>query len=1458
MDQRRMVATRTTRWRPNWFGWGVLLALILMLGVGLPVFHKFQSQRIVGQIRIRAEEAQKRLADAQASGQDDEVGKALSDVVKNYDLYLRHRPEDTEVQIKLALAVAEQADRSKGNAQVQWNAYRVLSRALAKTPDNPKLLEAFGSIAMRLHQWDEAASVWRELWSGDRGRILAGLNLARCQIVQAKVRDAIETLQQVTQRDPSLLEAFVLLARCYRDPAVQDYESACSVIEEMVARNEGSAAAYAHRAAFWWLVSQTTTNPAEAVQARDLAKKDVTTALQKSPEQLEALLISAEITLQEGDLEKTREFLSSAEKLAPNDRRVWTAYVNWARLAGNTESEEGYLKRLAQADPSHLPDLAELYLSRQPPDLAAAREVILRMQRAHFPPQHLQFWQARLTFLQGDHVKGLKTLESLYQTIINDQDPLKEWVGLALAEAYLQSGMLDSAGAVLSQLWETLPDSPRVRVAWAKWLIQTGQAEIALNEFQRSLQSSLSPRLLASGDFLKNLFLAGLATARSKPLNSPEWQQVEQVLHQIEKSSTIPNDDKIAIKSRYLETRGQTTEAIKLLQEAIEQNASLGLYLELASLLARNDQADRAVTILRAACQKDEFKGKVFCAMVELAERLDAATQKEIIAEVKQKAEQCPPEEQRSIRRSLARLYLKIGDASQAEVIWQELAQTDRTDVEPPGVLVELACQRGDFEAAKSWLKEIQRIEGSSGRVACLSSALLKVHQSMQKSVSPTERAQLLSQAKEHLAILEKRLPYWPAALRLKAKIALLEGRLATAIDQYRILERRGLLMREGKEELARLLLLRGQHQEAQKLLADVPFRAGDLQAAKLRSEVLLREGRTSEAVSLIEPLMTTSSDPLDWLWYAQFMARANQIDQADNAFAHVLALSPNWPEAHLARIMHLVATNRKDEAEKFLKNWQGQNFRDISNRRVAAIGLELLGHPEQAEAIYRQAITENPSNADLLLEWAGFCLRQGRTPECRAILERLVSSESGNLQISDSTRLDARRNLAQLLGLSPDYRDVTRATELLMSNLKEVGLPTDRCLLARILARRPERSSKQRAVSEYQSVLRDGGILPPEDRFAFAQALTNLGNWPDARLQMLELIKEGSLQTSHLVFFIDQLIKSKSPSEEIQPLLAKLQSMPGHDFVALELRTRLAVRDGREEEMQSLWDEKLETAIRAARWSEVETILNSAEACGLIPWAENGWTRFVEARKEAILGQALFLGRQKRVREALECCEKAAEWLPVASVASTAMNVLRMNRPTIQETNLKIVEQWLNKARETDPNNKKLSLDYASYLNLAGRYDEVQRAYRELLARNDLSDLEKALIQNNLAYILAAAEEPGSAASSQSRLQEAEDLIEKAIAVIGPIGSLLDTRSVVRLGLKKNREALADAQQAVLEDPSPLSYFHLVEALIAVGDTPTALREWQRACRDFGLSAQALPPIERGKFARIAERLNR
>ncbi len=129
------------------------------------------------------------------------------------------------------------------------------------------------------------------------------------------------------------------------------------------------------------------------------------------------------------------------------------------------------------------------------------------------------------------------------------------------------------------------------------------------------------------------------------------------------------------------------------------------------------------------------------------------------------------------------------------------------------------------------------------------------------------------------------------------------------------------------------------------------------------------------------------------------------------------------------------------------------------------------------------------------------------------------------------------------------------------------------------------------------------------------------------------------------------------------------------------------------------------------------------------------------------------------------------------------------------------------------------------------------------------------------MAYVLGAqCDLPSREGSAQSEnaaiLREAEQLVEHAITVLGPIGSFLDTRAVVRMRQERLAEAISDARQAVLEEPSALTYFHLVEALWLAGDKATAVREFQRARDNYRLSEEALPPIERPRLRRLTAEL--
>lgn len=1515
-----MANAGTKRWRPNWVAWGLLVLGCVVLGFGLPLLHSYQSQRITERIRRRAVEAEKRWQAAKAAGDDQTAAKSLAEVVKNYDSYLRHRPGDTDILVRLALAVFEQADHARENAQLQWNAYRVLARAVSKVPTEKRLLEAYATVAMRLRQWDEAASVWNELWQRQPKQAWAGLNLAGVQIARQQTVEAVETLRQVVQVDPSLVEAWVLLARCYRDPALRDNESAEAAIDEMVAHNSNSAVAYAQRAAFWWWVYQTTKNPAEAERALALAKKNTEDALAKSPRNLEALLMGAELAMGQGQHARAGDLLKTAEQIAPADRRVWTAMVKWARFTGDTKTEEEYLTHLAATDPSRLPDLAEFYLSLAPPDLKAAADVVRRMQRAQFAPSVLQLWQRRLAFLEQPDVRNVQALEQVFRDLLAAKDPLTESAGLILAEAYARLEMTDSAGAVLSQLRDLFPDSPRTRLAWARWLAHAGREDVLASELQGISELHGITATAVSGVPLldlqsrKELLLTQLTAWASSPPkeNAVDWQAVEKTLEELERSPRLTQEDKTILRARYLSVRGQWEEAISLLTKAAADSRVLSIHLELANLYARQQRWRDATDTLQKAEKTIGPSPELFQAMLALADKLPSPDREKLIDEIASQIAAWPAERKLPVQLSAARALLRAGELAKAEALYRQIVAADTQNVEALRVLLELACARRDFTAAEQYLAQIRRIEGPSGRMGALASALLKVHRARQPGISPQQRQSLLREAETELAQAEQMLPYWPDAIRLQAEIFLLQGRFDMAIDQYRQLQRRGLLSETAKAELTQLLLLRGQPEEAAKLVETLPAEKNDPQRRKLEAEVLARRGKLAEAVATVQDVIASSSEPLDWLWYAGLLARSGRAAEADAAFSRVLELAPDWPDGYIAQMGYFLQTQRRAEAEKTLAALQQRLGKELPPSTLA-LGYELLGRVNEAETLYREAIQANPGDGNLWLDWAGFCLRHNRLADCRSALERIIKRDGG-LQVADATLIDARRNLAQLIGYSPDYREFRRAEELLQRNIEALNSPTDRCLLARLLARRPERSAKQRAVDLYSAVLQEGGMLSQDDRFALAQALVALKRWSDARLQLLEVVRREDAHLPVLAFFAGQLIENGSPAEEIDPYLERLRARSA-DMMWLELKTRLAVRLDRPEEVVALWTQRFETALTEKDQAAAESLLSRAEACGLKAWTEQSWQRLVKESPAAQLGWAMFLGRQGRLEEALAACQEAAQKLPAEAVATAGVNILKSNRARLAADHLDQVERWLVAAQAAQATDRKLAITFASFLNLAGKTEQAIGAYRQLLHRPDLSDLEKALIQNNLAYLLAAridppaardsvisgssanrpdssfsqesgsthskvklqgssrpqsagdytrspssAHSPVSPVSSSSTdeeysdpLQEADQLIDHALQVLGPLGSLLDTRAVVRLRQGRSAEALQDAQQSVLEEPSPLTYFHLVEALIATKDVASALREWQRATRDFGLNEAALPPVERPHFRQVA-----
>ena len=146
----------------------------------------------------------------------------------------------------------------------------------------------------------------------------------------------------------------------------------------------------------------------------------------------------------------------------------------------------------------------------------------------------------------------------------------------------------------------------------------------------------------------------------------------------------------------------------------------------------------------------------------------------------------------------------------------------------------------------------------------------------------------------------------------------------------------------------------------------------------------------------------------------------------------------------------------------------------------------------------------------------------------------------------------------------------------------------------------------------------------------------------------------------------------------------------------------------------------------------------------------------------------------------------------------------------------------------------------------MTGSTTDVVAAYRTLLDRKDLPPQQAALAANNLAFYLA---EPETAA-------EAQTLIDRAVAELGPHPDVLDTRGVVLLAAGKGKEALADLNEALLV-PTATKFLHLALALASQEQfdaARTALAEAQKR----GLVASQCSPGDQRRLEALETKLRK
>jgi tetratricopeptide (TPR) repeat protein len=227
----------------------------------------------------------------------------------------------------------------------------------------------------------------------------------------------------------------------------------------------------------------------------------------------------------------------------------------------------------------------------------------------------------------------------------------------------------------------------------------------------------------------------------------------------------------------------------------------------------------------------------------------------------------------------------------------------------------------------------------------------------------------------------------------------------------------------------------------------------------------------------------------------------------------------------------------------------------------------------------------------------------------------------------------------------------------------------------------------------------------------------------------------------------------------------------------------------------------------------------------------------------------AAFIGRRGDVDKAFALLDQARKSAPVTAILPIGLECLRLNPDKASKEKFQLLESWAKTATQEESNPQQVKMLLAELYDLAGRSQEAIQIYREMLSEPRIDPTQKALVKNNLAFLLAMVK------GSPDSATEAVKLISEAMRVLGPTADLLDTRAVALLSQGKTQQAISDLTLAVTDSPSSSKYFHLAQAQKRANNIDAA-RESLAKAQQSGVDAGQLGTAEKELYKQLVDEL--
>lgn len=1378
-----------------------------------------------------------------------------------YGQYLSIHPEDLETRFKsinMRLDITEGDDVTMddlgGAARILESVLR--DRNMAELPEGKKLRRrlialygrdsvrnygaALGHINLMLESTpnDSELQVLRATYLSRSGNLDEAVKYSNQLIGYDPKSDKFDVKKATAPNDPQIYTTLASIVRGKQDKP----ELAERIVDQMVEVNPKSADAYLQRGRL-----------RTAWGNKEGAHADAEKAYQLKPEDSDVLLFMADISSREENFDKATEYVEKAKKLHPKEVRLYQA------AAALEMKQKHYDKALAQIEEgikkvtsSKVMELlffrAELQIPAQ--DVTGARQTIAELQKMrNLRPEVIDYFEARILLAEGKWFQASEALNKLRAKMGDFGRERSMEVDYSLGLCYERLGKLDMAKdqykLVLQQDPQNEPAIAGVQRVDAQWGVASKNQ--GGDQFQKMV-----------GDELK------------KPKDQQDWTKLQIKLQEFAKKRQLDETTVKLIQAQIMMMREDFDGTAKLLAEANQLSPKNLLVNRAAVTLARFNPkvgpAEAMKKLDKVVLQFGDLPSlrldKADILIVLNKDQQDKEPLKHALAKLLTGIDPWTVPQKVELWSGMAGRYLNLGMPEEARQYLNLAADNQPNELPLRLALFSLALDAGDDDGMKDAQEKILQIVGDKNDSNWLfTEARRKLVLMRRGRLGPEALNEIRSLANQAL----QQRPDWYELHSLLAEVELQSNNAALALDHY---DRAEVLGRPAPIAVAqhiRLLAANGRFADAGKLIDRIPESARQAMLGPLYAEILFRSNQVEAALK--QARAATEADPKNaqnQYWYGQLLARYAQdpaitpqrrnetMASAIKAMQRCTELQPEFPEAWFALINYHSFQKDEGQAQKALRDAQlalsGDNLPIFLARSY-----EVLHRWFDAETMYREIYETAPDDLQRAQQLAAFYLgplyqRPDRRPKATPLINQILrAGAEKKIPPNDGNLLWARRMAAKILSTSGEYQKLRDAEKLLASNSKDGSLLIeDKLALAEILAPRPEPVSKRKAIGLLEEVGKIQPLTEPAEIVLgeLYFAVGGSGGWPKYSAQMEKAIARFPASADARQAYINKLLaRGDQRSIDLAAIhVNKLRELAPNNPVTFELTVRLAGKLGKQHQVRADLRSRMPKIqdIKELDPNQVQSLAMFANLfveLGDLDSAEAIYRDLAAKNPATVYEYARFLGTYRTVEQCFEKLKEVYSPEHIPDVLQIALGVVRGRRDKIGEKFDAEIQGWLDAGLRENPDSIPLQIIQADLYDLQKKYDEAASVYRKLLTRSDLVGIRRAVVLNNLSFLVALA--PKTAADVDPL-----KLVDEAAEIMGPNSDILDTRAVVRISQKQYKGAIEDLELAVTDGPTASKYYHKAVAHLKAEENRAAVDAWQKA-ETLGLARDVLNRME-------------